>query len=49
MQRRHLMTAVSAVVLASIGFGSAEAQDKPVLAFVTNAAADFFGPSAAPA
>ena len=42
MQRRHLMAAVSAVVLATIGFGSAEAQDKPVLAFVTNAAADFW-------
>lgn len=42
MIRRHLAVAAATIIATSLGFGAAQAQDKPVLAFVTNAAADFW-------
>jgi len=42
MTRRLLATAAAAVLAVSIGSAPAAAQDTPVLAFVTNAAADFW-------
>ncbi len=42
MMRRNLLRLGALVLAGTMGFGTAEAQDKPVLAFVTNAAADFW-------
>ena len=42
MIRRNLLRLGALVLAGAVGFGTAEAQDKPVLAFVTNAAADFW-------
>ncbi len=42
MIRRNLLRLGALVLAGTVGFGTAEAQDKPVLAFVTNAAADFW-------
>ena len=42
MHRRYLAAAAAAVFAATLSFGEARAQDEKVLAFVTNAAADFW-------
>lgn len=42
MIRRNLLRFGAVVLAGTIGLGSAAAQDRPVLAFVTNAAADFW-------
>lgn len=40
--KRIILAATAAAFAAAVGVGQASAQDKPVLAFVTNAAADFW-------
>ncbi|MCB1992625.1 MAG: substrate-binding domain-containing protein, partial [Geminicoccaceae bacterium] len=42
MLRRHALTLATALLAGTFAVGPAAAQDKPVLAFVTNAAADFW-------
>lgn len=42
MIRRHALTLAAALLAGTFAVGPAAAQDKPVLAFVTNAAADFW-------
>ncbi len=42
MIRRHALTLAAALLAGTFAIGPAAAQDKPVLAFVTNAAADFW-------